>query len=81
MIAVVDETRAVARKTMARLAVHPMRVRDIWKSVVQDSASVRKTVTVFYWLRDNGFIQKTGQDYCAPYELTDKGRRFYRALS
>jgi len=29
MTAVVDETRAVARKTMARLAVHPMRVRDI----------------------------------------------------
>lgn len=81
MSAVVDETHAVARKILARLSVAPMRVRDVWKVAVQDSASVRKAITVFYWLRDQGFIRKTCEDYCAPYELTEKGRHFYRALN
>lgn len=81
MSAVVDETHAVARKILARLNVKPLRVRDVWKLAVQDSAGVKKTVTVFYWLRDQGFIRKTCGDYCAPYELTEKGRYFYKALN
>ena len=80
MSAVVDETHAVAKKILARLSVGPLRVRDVWKLAVQDSSGVRKAVTVFYWLRDQGFIRKTGKDYCAPYELTEKGRHFYKAL-
>jgi predicted methyltransferase len=79
--AVVDETHAVARKILARLSVEPLRVRDVWKLTVQDSCSVRKAVTVFYWLRDQGFIRKTCKDYCSPYELTEKGKHFYRALN
>ncbi len=78
---IVDETHAVAHKILSRLAVEPMRVRDVWKLAVKDSASVRKVVTVFYWLRDQGFIQKKHGGYCAPYELTEKGRHFHRALS
>ncbi|MBN1244321.1 hypothetical protein JXA31_01855 [Candidatus Bathyarchaeota archaeon] len=81
MSAVVDETHAVARKILARLSVEPLHVRDVWKLAVQDSCGVRKAVTVFYWLRDQGFIRKTCQDYCAPYELTEKGRHFYIALN
>jgi predicted methyltransferase len=75
-----SETLAVAKKILSRLSVEPMRVRDVWKRAVQDSAGVRQTVKVFYWLRDQGFIQKTGEDYCAPYELTEKGRQLYSAL-
>jgi predicted methyltransferase len=76
-----SETIAVARKILARLSIEPLRLRDVWKLAVQDSSSVRKTVTVFYWLPDNGFIRKTGEAYCAPYELTEKGRHFHRALN
>ena len=81
MSAVVDETHAVARKILARLSVEPLRVRDVWKLAVQDSSGVRKAVTVFYWLRDQGFIRKTSEDYCAPYELTEKGKHFFKALN
>jgi len=55
-------------------------VRDVWKKTVQDSAGVRQTVKVFYWLRDQGFIQKVSEDYCAPIELTKKGEQLYSAL-
>jgi predicted methyltransferase len=78
---VFSETIAVARKILARLSVSSLRLRDVWKLAVQDSSSVRKVITVFYWLRDNGFIRKTSEDYCAPYELTEKGRNFHKALS
>ena len=78
---VVHETLDAARKILARLSLGPMRVRDVWKLAVQDSSGVHRTVTVFYWLRDNGFIRKTGEAYCAPYELTDKGRHLYKALT
>ena len=81
MSIIVDETHAVAKKILSRLAVRPLRVRDVWKLAVQDSAGVRKTMTVFYWLRDNGYIQKTLEDYCAPYELTERGCKFLDALS
>lgn len=81
MSAVVNETHAVARKILGRLSVEPLRVRDVWKLTVQDSCTVRKAVIVFYWLRDQGFIRKTCEDYCAPYELTEKGKHFFRALS
>jgi hypothetical protein len=79
--AVVDETHAVAKKILARLSVKPLRVRDVWKLAVQDSCGVRKTLTVFYWLRDQGFIRKICRDYCAPYELTEKNRHFFKALN
>jgi predicted methyltransferase len=79
--AVVDETHAVAKKILARLSVKPLRVRDVWKLAVQGSCGVRKAVTVFYWLRDQSFIRKTCEDYCAPYELTEKGRHFLTALN
>lgn len=81
MSVVVDETHAVAKKILSRLSFAPLRARDVWKLVIQDSAGVRKAVTVFYWLRDQGFIRKTSGDYCAPYELTEKGRHFFKALS
>jgi predicted methyltransferase len=78
---VVNETHAVAKKILSRLSVQPLRARDVWKLVVQDSTGVRKAVTVFYWLRDQGFIRKKCEGYCAPYELTEKGKHFYKALN
>jgi phage antirepressor YoqD-like protein len=78
--AVVDETHAVAQKILFRLVARPMRVRDIWKLTVQDSVGVDKAVRVFYWLRDKGYIEKTGTDYCAPYKVTEKGLMFYGAI-
>jgi len=47
---------------------------------VHDSASIAQTMTVFYWLRNKGYIQKTGCGYHDPYEITDKGRAFYDAI-
>jgi len=70
----------VAKKILARLSGQLLRVRDVWKKTVQDSAGVRQTVKVFYWLRDQGFIQKVSEDYCAPYQLTQKGEQLYAAL-
>lgn len=81
MSIITDETHAVARKILSRLAIRPLRVRDVWKLVIQDSAGVSKTMTVFYWLRDNGYIQKTCGDYCSPYGLTEKGQQFLAALT
>lgn len=76
-----SENIACARKILARLSIQPLRLRDVWKLAVQDSSSVRKTVTVFYWLRDKGFIIKKNVDYCAPYEITERGLLFYKAIS
>ena len=75
-----SENIICTRKILTRLSVQPLRLRDVWKLAVQDSSGVHRTVTVFYWLRDNGFIRKTGEAYCAPYELTEKGRHFHKAL-
>jgi hypothetical protein len=78
----VDKWQIVARKILARLdAAGPLRVRDCWKQVVQDSAEVGKALKVFYWLRDKGYIRKVSDDYCSPYELTERGKQFLAALT
>ena len=81
MSIITDETLAVAQKILSRLAKSgQLRVRDLWKLTVQDSAGVGKTARVLYWLRDRGYVRKCELDYCAPYEITEKGRQFLAAL-
>jgi len=72
----------VAVKILKRLAHEgPLRHRDLWKLAVQDSASVSQSRTVMYWLRNHGFIRKVDPAcYCAPYEITEKGKQFLAAL-
>ncbi len=64
-----------------RLTAKPMRQSEVCAYAVKESTSIKKAISVFYWLRDRGFIQKTNQGYCSPYEITEKGKVFYRALS
>ena len=77
---VVDETHEIAKKILSNLTRKPMRVRDVWKLAVQDSAGVEKAIRVFYWLRDKRYIQKSGERYQDPYLLTEKGRAFLNAI-
>jgi predicted transcriptional regulator len=58
-----------------------MRQSEACAYAVKESISIKKAIAVFYWLRDSGFIQKTSHGYCSPYEVTEKGKLFYRALS
>ena len=78
--AIVDETHVIAKKILGCLVKRPMRVCDVWKLAVQDSAGVSKSIRVFYWLRDKGYIQKTGRKYRDPYVITEKGRAFFNVL-
>ncbi len=76
----IDETHQIAKKILVCLIKKPTRVRDIWKSAVQDSAGVGKAIRIFYWLRNKGYIQKSGDRYQDPYIITDKGRAFLNAI-
>jgi predicted methyltransferase len=70
----VDEKHLIAKKILTHLVQRPMRLRDVWKLAIQDSAGVNKSITVLYWLRDKEYIRKTGDGHHDPYEITDKGR-------
>lgn len=76
-----DETHEVAKKMLSRLIAKPMRQHEACERAMLDSVSMKKAITVFYWLRDRGFIQKVGNSYCAPFEVTEKGKLFYKVLS
>jgi predicted transcriptional regulator len=58
-----------------------MRQYEACEYAVKDSVSIKKALTVFYWLRDKGFIRKTGKSYYSPFEATEKGKLFYKVLS
>lgn len=77
----IDETHDVSRKILSRLIAKPMRQHEVCEKTIQDSVSIKKTITVFYWLRDQGFIHKIGKGYCSPYEPTEKGKLFYKVLT
>jgi predicted transcriptional regulator len=62
------------------LLMRPMRQSEVCAYAVKESLSMKQAVTVFYWLRDRGFIQKTSNGYCSPYQVTEKGQMFYGAL-
>jgi predicted transcriptional regulator len=76
-----DETHEVSKKILSRLLAKPMRQSEVCECAVKESTSIKKTISVFYWLRDRGFIKKTSQGYCSPYEVTEKGKIFYRVLN
>jgi len=57
-----------------------VRVKDVVKDAIKDSAPVSKSYTVFYWLRDNGHIQKTCIDHLAPYVVTEKGKKYFEGI-
>lgn len=81
MSTITDETHEVSKKILARLIAKPMRQHEACEYAVKDSVSLKKALTVFYWLRNRGFIQKVNKSYCSPYMVTEKGRLFYKILS
>jgi hypothetical protein len=78
---ITDETHDVSRKILSRLLAQPMRQHEVCERVVQDAVSIKKALTVFYWLRNRGFIRKIGASYCAPFRPTEKGELFYQVLT
>ena len=81
MSTITDETHAVSKKILGRLIVQLTRQHEACEYAVKDSVSIKKATTVFYWLRDRGFIRKVDKNYCSPFELTEKGKLFYKVLS
>jgi len=75
-----DETLYVSKIILSRLIAKPMRQHEACEYAVRNAVSIKKAITVFYWLRQRGFIQKSGQNYCSPYIMTDKGKLFYKML-
>jgi len=76
----VDEHVFIVKKILSCILKKPMRLKDVWKQAIKDSAPINRTVTVFYWLRDNGYIKKVGEGHNDPYEITEKGRKFYECI-
>ena len=70
----INEHNFTVKKILTHLNNGPLRLRDVWKLAIQDSAGVNKSITVLYWLRDKEYIRKTGDGHHDPYEITDKGR-------
>ena len=78
--ATVDEHNLIAKKILSHLIKGPMRQNAVFHDAITDSAGVNKTHTVFYWLRDNGFIRKTSVKHTAPYEVTEKGKKYFECI-
>ena len=78
---ITDETHAVSKKILARLIVQPTRQHEACEYAVKDSVSMKKAISVFYWLRNCGFIQKVDRKYCSPFTVTEKGKLFFEVLS
>jgi hypothetical protein len=78
---ITDETHYVSRKILSRLLAKPLRQHEACEYAVKESVSMKRALTVFYWLRDRGFIRKMGESYCSPFEVTEKGKLFYEVLS
>jgi hypothetical protein len=57
-----------------------MRQHEVCECAVKDGVSIKKTLTVFYWLKNSQFIQKTDKNYCAPFQITVKGQMFCQIL-
>lgn len=80
MSTITDETHEASKKILSRLIAKPMRQHEACERAIQDSISMKKALTVFYWLRDQGFIRKAGSNYCSPFVVTEKGQLFHKVL-
>lgn len=76
-----DHTHAVSKKMLSRLIVKPMRQHELCEFAVKNSVSMKRAVSVFYWLRNRGFIRKMSDNYYSCFEITEKGKLFYSALN
>jgi TnpA family transposase len=53
-----DETHEASMRILARLIAKPMRQSEICAYAIKDSVSIKKTIAVFYWLRDRGLYKR-----------------------
>lgn len=59
-----------------------LRRRDLEKHTLMEGYGTRAAFdSVLTFLKEHGYLAKAHGKYTAPYQITDKGRRFLEALS
>ena len=73
----VDETLRVARIILRVLGDGPKRWTELGKLTTKVSPSYGRFQSTLRWLLENGYVRKARRGI---YEITDKGRAFYRIV-
>ena len=71
----------LARIVLAELLAGPLRRRDLEKRTLIKCGARATFDSIFTFLKAQGYIAKVSEVYTAPYQITEKGKRFLEALS
>lgn len=58
----------------------PLSRTEINKRCIMKCGTPSKCSSMFAYLVQNGYVEKTAQRHRAPYRITEKGRKFLEAL-
>ena len=79
-------TRALQeRLRLAKIVLHelrrsPLRRTELEKRTIKQCGTHGTFESIFKYLLQNGYIQKSGQRHLDPYTITEKGQRFLEGL-
>jgi predicted transcriptional regulator len=75
------EKHRLAKAILHELSRQPLGRSRLERKTILHCSSHSKFESLFAYLLESGFIEKTGEAHRAPYRLTEKGCRFLEGLS
>jgi DNA-binding PadR family transcriptional regulator len=74
------ERLRLAKIVLSELERTPLRHTELEKRTVRQCGTHSTFEGIFRYLKQNGYLEKTGTEHTAPYRITEKGRRFLGGL-
>jgi len=75
-----EERLKYAKLILREVSCEPLGRTALCKRFVQASGSPASFECIMRFLTRNGYVEKSGSMHCAPYRLTERGRRFLEGL-
>jgi predicted transcriptional regulator len=78
-------SRLTDRMALAKIVLHELKRQtlsrtDLEKKTIAKAGTPATFESIFRFLSQGGYVQKSSKDYRAKYVLTDKGAKFLEAL-
>ncbi|MCW4046580.1 MAG: hypothetical protein NWE99_03335 [Candidatus Bathyarchaeota archaeon] len=75
-----SERLNLARTVLAELNKQPLRRTELEKRTVRKCGTHGTFEGIFRYLLQNGYVEKSEQRHCAPFRITEKGKKLLEGL-
>jgi len=70
----------LAKIVLAQLNQQNLRYTQLYKRVLAHCGTPSSFERVFLFLKQGGYVEKSGGEHIAPYRITERGKRFLEVI-